>query len=100
MQTKVCARCHREQPVSEYFKRKQLLDGLSSYCKTCWKEINEERKAEMYKQQARYRKTHKADRKKLRDKYYSKFRERILARKRKKYKEQKEKAAEAALKPT
>lgn len=89
-----------EQPASEFFKRKQILDGLSSYCKTCWREINQERKSKMYKQQAQYRKKHKADRKKLREEYYSKFKKRILARKRKKYKEEKEKAAKAALKST
>lgn len=89
MRTKTCARCGKERPTSQFYKRKQLKDGLSSYCKDCWKEVNEERKREMYKQQAQYRQKNKAQRKKLRDDYYSKFKDRILARKRKTYHEQK-----------
>ena len=94
-QTKVCSKCNKEQSITEFYKRKQLLDGLSSYCKNCWKILNEKRKSELYDQQADYRKKNKNKRKRLREIYYSKFKEKILAHKRKRYQEQK-KAAKAA----
>jgi hypothetical protein len=94
-QTKVCYKCNKEQPLTEFYKRKQLLDGFSTYCKKCWKILIEKRKSEMYDQQAEYREQNKNKRKQLRDKYYAKYRDKILAHKRKKYQERK-KAAKAA----
>lgn len=96
MQTKKCSRCQQEKPVTEYWKRKQLKDGLSSYCKTCWNEINEARKEENYKHQAEYRKKNKMRKRRIQAEYYLEFREEILAKKREKYREEKEKAAKAA----
>jgi len=35
METKLCKRCGRELPVSEFPKNKSALDGLFTYCKEC-----------------------------------------------------------------
>lgn len=35
--TKVCTRCNRELPVSEFYKNKSKSDGRHSYCKECFK---------------------------------------------------------------
>ena len=35
MNTKVCRRCGTEKPVGEFYKNKNLKDGLNSYCKKC-----------------------------------------------------------------
>ena len=33
--TKVCSRCKRELPISEFYKNKSNPDGLGYYCKRC-----------------------------------------------------------------
>ena len=35
METKKCAKCGRELPVTEFFKCSMHKDGLHSYCKEC-----------------------------------------------------------------
>lgn len=40
--TKVCTRCNKEQPLSEYYYNK-TKDNYYSRCKTCYKEIHKER---------------------------------------------------------
>ena len=35
---KVCIRCKKEKPFSEYYKDSQKKDGLTPYCKDCRKE--------------------------------------------------------------
>lgn len=35
IKTKVCSKCGRELPLSEFYKRKVSNDGLQSYCKEC-----------------------------------------------------------------
>lgn len=93
---KTCAKCNKEKPASEFYKRAQLLDGLSSYCKDCWKEIFEERKDSMYKQQAEYRKKNAVQRRKKHKEYWKEHGEEIRARRRAKYRAEKEGAAKAA----
>jgi 5-methylcytosine-specific restriction endonuclease McrA len=39
---KICCRCEKEQPLSEFTKNKAKVDGLDARCKTCKKEIREE----------------------------------------------------------
>ena len=36
--TKVCPKCGRELPLSEFYKDKSNKDGLRTYCKECHKE--------------------------------------------------------------
>lgn len=42
--TKVCSRCGRELPVSEFHKDKRTNDGINSYCRKCAKEYYETEK--------------------------------------------------------
>lgn len=35
METKVCSKCGRELPTSEFYVNKHQKDGLQSYCKEC-----------------------------------------------------------------
>lgn len=32
---KICARCHKQKPLSEFHKNSRTKDGLHSYCKKC-----------------------------------------------------------------
>lgn len=34
--TKVCKKCNRELPISEFFKNKSAKDRLHCYCKECF----------------------------------------------------------------
>ena len=38
--TKVCKKCGRELPLSEFYKHKTTKDGLIPWCKSCLKEYN------------------------------------------------------------
>ena len=35
-QSKVCARCKTEKPISQFGKRTSSADGKLPYCKPCW----------------------------------------------------------------
>lgn len=35
METKVCSKCGRELPITEYYKHKNAKDGLQAFCKEC-----------------------------------------------------------------
>ena len=37
--TKVCSKCGRELPLSEFYKKSTSKDGLQSYCKECSKKL-------------------------------------------------------------
>lgn len=43
--TKVCSKCRRELPISEFYKSESSKDGLYAYCRKC----TSERKSEYYK---------------------------------------------------
>ena len=40
METKICSKCGRELPISEFYKNKQAKDGLQCHCRSCQKETN------------------------------------------------------------
>lgn len=40
METKKCAKCGRELPMTEFHKNRSQPDGLQAYCKSCIKERN------------------------------------------------------------
>ncbi len=42
--SKVCARCGIEKSDDKFYKSKAHKDGLQSYCKSCDREYNKERK--------------------------------------------------------
>lgn len=62
--TKVCSRCKRELPISEFYKNKMANDGLNHYCRKCVTEYDKE-----------YGKTEKVKeaRKRRKDKTYNTF---------------------------
>lgn len=35
METKVCKKCGRELPISDFYTNSKAKDGLSTYCKEC-----------------------------------------------------------------
>ena len=37
IETKKCAKCHKDLPVTAYWKDKRNKDGLNCYCKECMK---------------------------------------------------------------
>jgi len=64
MQTKVCTACHKEKPISEFYKQKEGKFGVTSVCKDCknkrtieWQKTHREN---CRKAQNKYRKSHKA----------------------------------------
>lgn len=36
-ETKKCAKCGQEKPLTEFYRNKKSSDGLQSYCKNCAK---------------------------------------------------------------
>jgi len=94
--TKHCAKCDRTRSVSLFYRRAQCKDGLSSYCKDCWKTLIEDRKDEMYAQQAEYREEHRDERAKKYKEYREKNLNWINARRRERYALEKKEAAKAA----
>ena len=57
--TKVCSRCGRELPISEFCKDKSRVDGLQNYCKGCNKKYYEDNKKDILVKQKQYSKTEK-----------------------------------------
>jgi hypothetical protein len=43
--TKVCAKCGKEKPLSEFYRQAACSDGCGSYCKECTREYERERYA-------------------------------------------------------
>lgn len=44
MLTKICSTCHKEQPISEFYKKIRNKDGLDTVCKNCNREYQKRRK--------------------------------------------------------
>ena len=52
--TKVCPKCGRELPVSEFYKCKSNKDGLQVYCRECLKVYYDNHHEEISKKQKEY----------------------------------------------
>ena len=83
---KKCKVCDVEQPLSEYYKAKESVDGHSHKCKKCsrlaskkWREANPERRKEQFKEWVSNNKDH---RQKYSKKYYENNKEDLLNKKR------------------
>jgi len=102
---KICNRCKRELPISEYSKNKSLCDGLRCECKSCFSEMgreyyqkNKEERREYYQQnreeiaekRRKYYQQNKEEIAEKRRKYYRKNKEGITEKKRKHYQEHKD----------
>ena len=62
METKVCRKCGKELPTSEFFTSRKAKDGLHSYCKSCCMEAAKEsqrRKREKKEEMAEFEKKYK-----------------------------------------
>lgn len=42
METKVCKKCGRELPISDFYTNSRAKDGLATYCKECSNELSVE----------------------------------------------------------
>lgn len=77
---KVCYRCRKEKPLSDFCKNKSRADGLNPYCKKCEKEKREEREAKGYFKEYREKNRERLNKKAV--EYYQKNSEKIRARRR------------------
>lgn len=53
--TKICSKCGRELPLSEFNKYKRAKEGLQSYCKDCEKQYRAEHRAERIEKMKQWR---------------------------------------------
>lgn len=70
METKVCTKCGRELPLSEFGKHRITKDGLSYWCKECSKQDNLQRSQRDKEKRKKYRQEHKEEKLKYVKKYY------------------------------
>lgn len=47
VKTKRCAKCHKELPVTEFWRDKRSRDGLNCYCKDCMKTFTSKARTRM-----------------------------------------------------
>lgn len=74
--TKICSKCGRELPISEFSKDKSKKDGLQAYCKECNKQYREEHKEEYQKQyKAEYKEEYTEYRKQYQKQWYAEHKE-------------------------
>lgn len=49
METKICSKCGKELPVSEFSKNSKTKDGLQCQCKSCQKAAHKEKQERVKK---------------------------------------------------
>lgn len=81
---KLCPRCKKQKPLTEFYRKHQGRDGYYSYCKECEKEraviYNTENKERIRKQKKEYRSKNKERFSQYKKDYYSRNKEKILNR--------------------
>ena len=81
---KLCPRCKKQKPLTEFYRKHQGRDGYYSYCKECEKEraviYNTENKERIRKQKKEYRSKNKERISQYKKDYYSRNKEKILNR--------------------
>jgi len=55
MEIKICKKCNKEKPISEFYKRKDTKDGLFYTCKKCCKKYSQNNKKRISEQHKEYR---------------------------------------------
>ena len=74
MNTKVCFKCEKEKPLSDFYKHKKMGDGHLNKCKECAKiDVSTHRKANIENIRAYDRKRGCRQDKKYRDQYKKRF---------------------------
>lgn len=71
--TKICSKCGRELPISQFYKSKSRKDGLHPQCKECIKQYYTENKEAI----AEYKKQYRQENKELIKQWYTKNEERM-----------------------
>lgn len=67
--TKICTKCKKTKPISEFHKQKKAKDGYSYWCKECMKEYNKKYNQSHKKQRQEYLEKNKEQIKKRSQKY-------------------------------
>lgn len=69
MDTKICSKCGRELPLTEFYKNKAKKDGLQHMCKECYKQYHKQNRETRLKRMKQYNAEHK-DEKNVYNKQY------------------------------
>jgi len=77
METKICPKCGKEKPKSEFYKEKRRKDGLKCWCKECHLADSRKREKEYNETRKNYRETHKEEYRANKRKYYVENKEKI-----------------------
>lgn len=81
MKTKICKRCGRELPLSEFYKAKSCKDGYRNECKECflqyYKQYQQEHKEELAEYNKQYRQDNKEEIAEQKKQYYQDNREEL-----------------------
>lgn len=73
METKVCPKCGRELPLSDFYNDRSKKDGKESNCKECRKEHRENNKEKIKKYQKKYQKEYYEKNKEIKSKYFKEY---------------------------
>ena len=68
--TKVCGKCNRELPISEFANNKATKDGLQCWCKECYNGYRQTNKQHYNQYQKKYQQTHSQTYKEYQKEYY------------------------------
>lgn len=94
METKICKKCGRELPLSEFYKNKNCKDGYLNVCKECFirqqKQYNKERKEEILEYAKQYYQGNKEKKSEYNKQYRQEHKEEIAEHNKQYYKDNKE----------
>ena len=75
IKTKICTKCNRILPISEFSKHKATKDKLQGWCKECHNKYNQTDKQKEYQKeyQRQYQQTHKQYRNQINNRFRNQF---------------------------
>jgi len=85
MKTKICTRCKKTKPFTEFYKNPREKNGLDYWCKECFKEYYKNYKERYKKSHKEYNKSHKEKIRKYHEEYRGKNPIKIKKRKKEYY---------------